>query len=337
MAVTDMYMQYGAAQQAQNNRLADTFKYLAEREREKELLEQQRLDAQRADAQKLSQDPAYILSQLSQGKEVTPYQKAILDVASAKSQRAMIDPNTGQLIQTGGFPSYGEQQTAQSSTQPSAQTSDVMPSLGGIELDEGQKRLLASATNPREQAEVRKQIMQEKFTMRGEERKKSEQQKKDLMQSKELKRTLDTLLKDPNLEEISGSIQGGFSSSEAIPAWMKSSAQRKLQPVVNKLKGQQFLQAYQGLRGGGQITEVEGRKAEQAQAALDQSMSDEDFKSALSDYSKVIENGIARMEGREPPHNFEEDVQGAPSIGAEMDGYRFKGGNPADQSNWEKI
>jgi hypothetical protein len=28
---------------------------------------------------------------------------------------------------------------------------------------------------------------------------------------------------------------------------------------------------------------------------------------------------------------------GAPAVGTVMQGYRFKGGNPADKNNWEKV
>ena len=303
MAVTDMYMQYGAAQQAQNKNFVDTLMELSNRKRQEELYKQKLLEEQKKAAIEQSQDPAYILAQLRQGGQVSPQQQAILDIASAKSERAVFDPNTGQLVQTGGFPAYGQQA-------PQAAPQGVQPSRApaGLELDEEARTLLESTTNPRERAAVRENLMKEAFTKRKEQRELSKQQKKDLMQSKELKRTLDTLLNDPNLSDISGSVQGGYASSDFVPAWLKTDAQRKLQPVVNKLKGQQFLQAYQGLRGGGQITEVEGKKAEQAQAALDQSMEDKDFRKALLDYSKVIENGIARLEGREPPHTFEEEA-----------------------------
>ena len=56
----------------------------------------------------------------------------------------------------------------------------------------------------------------------------------------------------------------------------------------------------------------EGKKAEQAQAALHQSMNDADYRTALEDYRKVIENGIARLEGKEPPHSFEETIENDP-------------------------
>ena len=35
--------------------------------------------------------------------------------------------------------------------------------------------------------------------------------------------------------------------------------------------------------------------------------------------------------------NSKESGANAPKIGDVQQGYRFKGGNPADQSNWEKV
>jgi hypothetical protein len=63
---------------------------------------------------------------------------------------------------------------------------------------------------------------------------------------------------------------------------------------LRKLQGSTFLEAYQSLKGGGQITEVEGQKAENAIAALQLSQSEEQFRKSLQDLREVIGNGVAR-------------------------------------------
>jgi len=64
--------------------------------------------------------------------------------------------------------------------------------------------------------------------------------------------------------------------------------------VANKqAQGQVFLQGFEALKGGGVITEVEGLKAEQALARMDQAQSREDYEAGLRDYKSVIENGMA--------------------------------------------
>jgi hypothetical protein len=61
---------------------------------------------------------------------------------------------------------------------------------------------------------------------------------------------------------------------------------------LDKLRGGVFLTAFQQLKGGGAITEVEGKKAEQAIAAMDAAQSETQFKTALEEYRKVIQRGI---------------------------------------------
>jgi hypothetical protein len=61
-----------------------------------------------------------------------------------------------------------------------------------------------------------------------------------------------------------------------------------------QIKGKTFLEAFNSLKGGGQITEVEGQKAEDAIARLDQAQSDEDAIKALEDLKTVIKDGVAR-------------------------------------------
>lgn len=63
---------------------------------------------------------------------------------------------------------------------------------------------------------------------------------------------------------------------------------------LEQLKGQNFLQAYNTLKGGGQITEVEGKKATDAMARLSLKQSPKDFKQSLTDLEVVLQKGLER-------------------------------------------
>lgn len=60
----------------------------------------------------------------------------------------------------------------------------------------------------------------------------------------------------------------------------------------NQIKGKAFLQAFESLKGGGQITEIEGKKAEEAIARLDLAQSEDDYKRALKDLRDIVELGL---------------------------------------------
>jgi hypothetical protein len=63
---------------------------------------------------------------------------------------------------------------------------------------------------------------------------------------------------------------------------------------VLQLQGQSFLSAFESLKGGGQITQIEGEKATQAIARLNTAQTEEGFLKALKDLEDVIDSGIAR-------------------------------------------
>lgn len=63
---------------------------------------------------------------------------------------------------------------------------------------------------------------------------------------------------------------------------------------LGQLKGGAFLQAFNNLRGGGQITEAEGKKATDAIARMDNATSEEEFRAALGNYESVIKAGVDR-------------------------------------------
>lgn len=84
--------------------------------------------------------------------------------------------------------------------------------------------------------------------------------------------------------------------------------------TLDQAKGQAFLQAYSTLRGAGAITDVEGQKAGQALARInDPNISKEAFMSALSDYEQVIRAGYQRLQ--EQAQKFGgDDPQSQPQI-----------------------
>lgn len=105
---------------------------------------------------------------------------------------------------------------------------------------------------------------------------------------------IDQLLADPNLSSVSG--VESYLPDMAIGTF--SPATLGLRRRVEQLKGSAFLEAYNGLRGGGQITEVEGKKAEQALARLDTAQTDQDFVTALKDFQDAVRTGYAKLAAR---------------------------------------
>lgn len=72
---------------------------------------------------------------------------------------------------------------------------------------------------------------------------------------------------------------------------------RDFQVVLDQLGGAAFLQAFESLKGGGQITEVEGKKATDAIARLNRAQSDKEFEVALNDLRDVMQKGYDRLGG----------------------------------------
>lgn len=62
----------------------------------------------------------------------------------------------------------------------------------------------------------------------------------------------------------------------------------------DQIVGKQFMQAYQTLKGGGQITEVEGKKATEAIARMNTAQSEKSFIDAANEFKAVINAGLQR-------------------------------------------
>lgn len=64
--------------------------------------------------------------------------------------------------------------------------------------------------------------------------------------------------------------------------------------MLDQVQGGAFLQAFESLKGGGQITQVEGEKATQAIVRAQQSQSEEGFKKSMNDFLSVLDKAEKR-------------------------------------------
>lgn len=157
---------------------------------------------------------------------------------------------------------------------------------------------------------------------------------------------VDQALLHPGLRTATG-LSGKLDPRNYIPG----TDAKNFDSVAKQLQGNAFLSAFAQLKGAGQITEVEGDKAAAAIARLQQSQSTEEYRTALKDYQSVIGQGLKRM-GVDPTTNtggasgsYEDKPAPAANKppppqamkGMVRGGYKFKGGNPSDQANWEKM
>ena len=81
--------------------------------------------------------------------------------------------------------------------------------------------------------------------------------------------------------------------------------------ALKQVKGKQFLQAFNVLKGGGQITEIEGQKATDAMSRMDNAGSEGAFVEAAEDFKNVIRAGIERAKVRAEPAPQAQPAPGA--------------------------
>ena len=103
--------------------------------------------------------------------------------------------------------------------------------------------------------------------------------------------TIDQVLGHPGLSTATG-LSGAIDPRNYVPG----TDARDFQAKAAQLQGQVFLGAYESLKGGGQITEVEGRKAENALASMDRAQSTEQYKKSLQEFKSVIEGALGRAQ-----------------------------------------
>lgn len=120
---------------------------------------------------------------------------------------------------------------------------------------------------------------------------------------------IETLLDHPGKDSALGVIQGRMPAVVASP--MNAQSVQDFRNIKAQLEGQAFLQAFESLKGGGQITEIEGRKATEAIAAIQDTQSVAEFNRQLRILQEVIAAGIdrARKSAQPPAGSREMNLQ----------------------------
>jgi hypothetical protein len=118
--------------------------------------------------------------------------------------------------------------------------------------------------------------------------------RKSREQAESMLGTIDLLLTHPGRE-------AGTGMSAYVPGFadqiMGSDEKRNFEVASSQLEGQAFLQAFESLKGGGHITEIEGVKATQAIGRLDRTQGEEAYVESLQELRSIIDRGRARAAG----------------------------------------
>lgn len=108
---------------------------------------------------------------------------------------------------------------------------------------------------------------------------------------------VDKLLKHPGFETSVG-MKGPTGAAAALGYPIPGTEAADWKAMRDQLVGQQFMQAYNTLKGGGQITEVEGKKATDAISRMTTAQSEKAFREAADEFKTVMNNGLTRLRMR---------------------------------------
>lgn len=172
---------------------------------------------------------------------------------------------------------------------------------------------------------------------------------KDIARAQNLFDTMDqlqgmanTLLYSPGLDAATGSVQGrvpGLFLGQDAQNFIDALDNLKSNIGLNKLMEFKS-QSSQGASGFGNLSNAEGQRLEAAYGVLQRTSDPSVMRRTLRDILDITAKVRARtqkqLEGGMTGTTTDTTPE-IPEVGSVRKGYRFMGGDPADQSNWEKV
>lgn len=115
----------------------------------------------------------------------------------------------------------------------------------------------------------------------------------DLAAAEQAIDVIDQIIEHPGRE-----VATGFSSKVDPRNYIPGTVASDFDALNKQLQGKTFMEAYAGLKGGGQITEVEGKKAQEAIARLSTAQTEGAYLKAVKELRGIIETGMGRARQR---------------------------------------
>jgi hypothetical protein len=241
--------------------------------------------------QQLRQDERAFRSQeaqLQREQRMQELQMRLQDSQLSREQNAALRREMAQLAQSNkqqAQPYYQALPTAQGYARFNARTGQMEP------IDMGGGAVLPAAQDPGLQGQLAGAKEAGKVT--GGARAESALQLPQVVaEGENTVKLVDDLLKAPGYKQaVGGSRMLGVQNIPGTSA-------KDFDIRLDQLKGKQFLQAFESLKGGGQITEVEGRKATEAISRMNASASEEEFEKAAREFQNIIRTGVQRAKAK---------------------------------------
>lgn len=212
--------------------------------------------------------PAEKAMQVNQGSQISfvdPYslqQRGAMGVGMAPGEAARLQQGYAQMAQ---------------SAQQHAQNQGLAQQRLALEMDpEFQAQKVARIAGAREQA-----VLQAKGAA---------DLPNAIMQGENTIGLVDDLLKHPGFKLSVGKSAPIGKIQSMIPGTDAAS----FDIAMKQLEGKQFLEAFESLKGGGQITQIEGEKATQAMSRMNKANTEEEFKKAAEEFKGILRNGVNR-------------------------------------------
>lgn len=114
-----------------------------------------------------------------------------------------------------------------------------------------------------------------------------------IQQAEQTSQLIDDLIKHPGLKPAVG-LSSKLDPRNYIPGTSATDFKVRL----DQLHGKQFLQAFESLKGGGVITDLEGKKATDAIARMNTSQSEQEFVKSAREFQKIIADGLERSKAK---------------------------------------
>lgn len=121
------------------------------------------------------------------------------------------------------------------------------------------------------------------------------------------------LFDNVNSDKHKRGFERSYGIEGAVPFNWPGGDAANFEPFIKQVQGKNFLEAYKTLKGGGQITEVEGIKATEAMSRIGaRTQGDESAREAWAELEQIIMNGYARARAKAKTNVAQQVLGGAP-------------------------